>query len=400
MRIKRRTFNSLAVAGAATGFAGAANAQAKPITIGFGMALTGGLAPNGKAALLAMQIAEEEINAKGGILGRPVKLVYYDDQSNPSSRARPLYEADGRRQGRHRGQRLRHQHDRAGDADRDAEGSHVLRAVRTRGELRVQIQRATSRSSRQAVPSPRKRSPRASSRWRWRRIPSRQTLAMIGADAEFPRNALEGVRSIAKKYNLKIVYDKNYPPATADYTPVVRAVAATNPDIFFAASYPPDIGRHHPRQPRDRLQAQDLRRRHGRPAGDSHQDAARAAPERHRGLRLLAAVGGLRHRRGPRVREEVPDQVGRGRRRPPGLLPAALRLRPDAGDRAGGDGRRQHRGRQARRVHAQGHLQDRRRRHQVQRRRASGRTRAGHGGAVPGRPGQRRGAVHAIPRPK
>ena len=56
-----------------------------PITIGFGMALTGGLAPNGKAALLAMQIWEEEINAKGGLLGRPVKLVYYDDQSNPST---------------------------------------------------------------------------------------------------------------------------------------------------------------------------------------------------------------------------------------------------------------------------------------------------------------------------
>ena len=63
---------------------------------------------------------------------------------------------------------------------------------------------------------------------------------MIGADAEFPHNALEGVRNIAKRYNLKIVYDKFYPPATADYTPVVRAVAATNPDIFFAASYPPD----------------------------------------------------------------------------------------------------------------------------------------------------------------
>jgi hypothetical protein len=50
-----------------------------PITIGFGMALTGGLAPNGKAALLAMQIWAEEINAKGGLLGPPVKLIYYDD---------------------------------------------------------------------------------------------------------------------------------------------------------------------------------------------------------------------------------------------------------------------------------------------------------------------------------
>src|SRR6202051_3253672 len=56
-----------------------------PITIGLGMALTGGLAPNGKAALLAMQIWESDINAKGGLLGRPVKLVFYDDQSNPSS---------------------------------------------------------------------------------------------------------------------------------------------------------------------------------------------------------------------------------------------------------------------------------------------------------------------------
>src|SRR5271167_5280460 len=64
--------------------AGPARAQA-PITIGFGMALTGGLAPNGKAALLAMQIWMDEINAKGGLLGRPVKLVYYDDQSNPAT---------------------------------------------------------------------------------------------------------------------------------------------------------------------------------------------------------------------------------------------------------------------------------------------------------------------------
>src|SRR5512137_1419093 len=61
-----------------------ASAQ-NPITIGFGMALTGGLAPNGKAALLAMQIWESNINAKGGLLGRPVKLIYYDDQSNPAT---------------------------------------------------------------------------------------------------------------------------------------------------------------------------------------------------------------------------------------------------------------------------------------------------------------------------
>ncbi len=50
-------------------------AAADPIKIGFGMGLTGGLAASGKAALLAMKIWEEEINTKGGLLGRPVQLV-------------------------------------------------------------------------------------------------------------------------------------------------------------------------------------------------------------------------------------------------------------------------------------------------------------------------------------
>src|SRR5690348_6568742 len=58
---------------------------AEPIKIGFGMALTGGLAGNGKSALLAMKIWEEQVNAKGGLLGRPVQLVYYDDQTNPAT---------------------------------------------------------------------------------------------------------------------------------------------------------------------------------------------------------------------------------------------------------------------------------------------------------------------------
>ena len=61
----------------------ASTAQA-PIKIGFGMALTGGLAGGGKMTLLAYQIWKDEINSKGGLLGRPVELVYYDDQSNPS----------------------------------------------------------------------------------------------------------------------------------------------------------------------------------------------------------------------------------------------------------------------------------------------------------------------------
>ena len=62
----------------------AAAQDKKPIKIGFAMSLTGFLSPNGKQALLAMKIWEERINKAGGLLGRPVKLVYYDDKSSPS----------------------------------------------------------------------------------------------------------------------------------------------------------------------------------------------------------------------------------------------------------------------------------------------------------------------------
>jgi hypothetical protein len=50
---------------------------AHPIKVGFGMALTGAVAPNGKQNLLALEIWRDDVNAKGGLLGRPVELVYY-----------------------------------------------------------------------------------------------------------------------------------------------------------------------------------------------------------------------------------------------------------------------------------------------------------------------------------
>src|SRR5262249_3958976 len=75
---------SLLVALALTWGVARACAQ-EPIKIGFSVSLTGGLASAGKAHLLSKQIWVEEINAKGGLLGRPVRLVYYDDQTNAAT---------------------------------------------------------------------------------------------------------------------------------------------------------------------------------------------------------------------------------------------------------------------------------------------------------------------------
>jgi branched-chain amino acid transport system substrate-binding protein len=62
-----------------------ASSDTKPIKIGFSMSLTGGVAVNGKQLLLALEIWRDDVNAKGGLLGRPVEFVYYDDQSNAAT---------------------------------------------------------------------------------------------------------------------------------------------------------------------------------------------------------------------------------------------------------------------------------------------------------------------------
>ena len=67
-----------------------------------------------------------------------------------------------------------------------------------------------------------------------------QTVAIVAADQEFSRNAADGARENAKAANLRVVYDRTYPPSTADFAPIVRAIQASNPDLVVVCSYPPD----------------------------------------------------------------------------------------------------------------------------------------------------------------
>ena len=70
--------------------------------------------------------------------------------------------------------------------------------------------------------------------------PRPKTVAIVGADAEFSNNVMTGARAIAKKEGFEIVYDRTYPPSTVDYSPIVRAIQASNPDLVFVASFPLD----------------------------------------------------------------------------------------------------------------------------------------------------------------
>ena len=57
----------------------------EPITIGFTIAQSGQLAANGKTALAGVKIWQDDMNAKGGLLRRPVELIHHDDQSNAAN---------------------------------------------------------------------------------------------------------------------------------------------------------------------------------------------------------------------------------------------------------------------------------------------------------------------------
>ena len=64
---------------------GASAQSGNPIKIGMSLALTGAGAPAGKMLQAAVDLWRDDVNAKGGLLGRPVEIIVYDDQSNPAS---------------------------------------------------------------------------------------------------------------------------------------------------------------------------------------------------------------------------------------------------------------------------------------------------------------------------
>ena len=210
----------------------------KPIRIGFGMAETGPLGPNGKSAMLAMDIWVEETNAKGGLLGRPVQLVHYDDQSNPST-VPGIYT-------------------KLLDVDKvdlivGGYGTNMVAPAMPIAMQRKKVFLAlyglgvndSFKYDRYFAMIPSGPEPKTSFTKGFfdtamAQNPKPTTVAIVAADAEFSKNASDGARENAKKAGLKIVYDKSYPPSTTDFSPIVRAIQATNADLVVICSYPLD----------------------------------------------------------------------------------------------------------------------------------------------------------------
>jgi branched-chain amino acid transport system substrate-binding protein len=211
---------------------------AEPIKVGFSMAMTGGVAQNGKQLLIALQLWRDDVNAKGGLLGRPVELVYYDDQSNPSNVPgiyTKLINVD------------------KVDLILGPYATNMVAAAMpvimennktTVTILGVGVNRHFNYARYFSMVPVGPEGVKAFSKGFFElaaaQQPKPQTVAMLSADAEFAKTSADGARENAATYGFKVVYDKSYPPPTTDFAPTVRAIQAANADVVFVAAYPPD----------------------------------------------------------------------------------------------------------------------------------------------------------------
>ncbi len=222
----------LAAPALALAFAASALAQ-QPIKVGMSMPQTGALGGGGKAALLALQIWRADVTAKGGLLGRKVEVIAYDDQTNPSlvpGIYTKLIEVD------------------KVDLLVAPYGTNVtapiMPLVKQRNlllmgnfsfDVNAQIKHDMWFNN----------APWGAGALAWggsfldaAQSLGGKSIAFMAADAEFAQNLCTGGRAIAKAKGLTTVYDQNYPPNSVDFSSIIRAVRNAKPDIVFICSYP------------------------------------------------------------------------------------------------------------------------------------------------------------------
>jgi len=206
-----------------------------PIRIGYCLSLSGAVGGNGRAARLAHQIWLESINARGGLLGRPVELVCYDDASDAANVV-PLY-------------RKLMDEDKV-DLVIGGYGTNTLLPAmplimeRQRffvGLMGLGVNNELAYENYFAM-IPTGSDPNAALTEGFFELAAHQkpkpmTAALLSADAEFSRNPIRGARSNASKYGFEVVHEAVYTLNTTDFTPIIDAVAASQCDLLFICSY-------------------------------------------------------------------------------------------------------------------------------------------------------------------
>jgi len=212
-------------------------AAADPIRIGLSLSLTGPTSPAGRQVLAGLELWRDDINASGGLLGRPVELVHYDDQGSPANAPAIYAKLMGVDKvdlliGPYSTNVIAAAMPAIMQSNRTTIGIFGLGANRT-----FHYPKYFSMNSQ--GPSPANYS-KCMFDLALAQTPKPTKLALIGADVEYSRNAMDGARENAKAAGFEIVFERTYPLATTEFTSVVRALQAAAPDVVYAATLPID----------------------------------------------------------------------------------------------------------------------------------------------------------------
>jgi len=206
-----------------------------PIRIGYCLSLTGPVAGNSRSAKLAHDIWREDVNGRGGLLGRPVELICYDDHAD-ASLVPGIYK-------------------RLMDEDKvdlviGGYGTNtVLPAMplimeRKRffvGLMGLGVNNTLLYPNYFAMiptgPDPNAALTEGFFALAAEQRPRPATVALLSADAEFSRNPILGAKANAEKYGFRVVHEATYPLTTEDFNPVIDAVAKSDCDLLFLCSY-------------------------------------------------------------------------------------------------------------------------------------------------------------------
>jgi len=231
--LSRAAMFAAAVAVSGAGFVPAAHAQ-QPIKIGIGIAQTGQLSGGGRAALLALRMWVEDVNARGGMLGRKVELIAYDDQSSPATTP-GIYT-------------------KLLDVDKvdlliapygTVPTAPIMPLVKERnlllmGNFSFQGNHKVHHDMYFNNAPLRDAASWCDGFFKLGQGAGAKTVAFLAADQEFAQNLANGAKEIANRVGLKTVYEQSYPPTTVDFSSMIRAIRAAKPDIVFVMSYPND----------------------------------------------------------------------------------------------------------------------------------------------------------------
>ena len=209
-----------------------------PIRIGYSLSLSGILAPNGKTALLAHKLWEENINNKGGLLGRPVRLVCIDDQTNPNL-VPGIY------------QKLLTEEKTdliiGGYGDNSIKPAMSLVIEHKRffvGLMGVAVNQEFNYENYFVMiptgPNPGTALTEGFFSVAAKQYPKPETVAILSADAAFSKSPVQGAKENCSKNGMRVVFEETYPLSTNDFSPFIRKVQQSGADILFMCSYVSD----------------------------------------------------------------------------------------------------------------------------------------------------------------